>query len=321
MPADSEEGQLSRQLPTVSVIVATRGRPQELRQAIQSVLAQTFQEFEIVVVVDGPDRATETVLRAIDADRLRVVVLSAPSGSGAARNAGIEAATGSWIALLDDDDLWLPQKLERQLETIAASGVEQAIGFCARFVRTEEGDVAWRDRAPAPGEHPSDYMFVRRSLRLGESTVSTSTIVARRSLFLAVPFDPALARYQDADWVLRAADAGARLVYCPERLAIWRAPRGNESITGAHATDWRGALRWIRARRGLVTRRAYGAFILVRVAALAAARGERRAVPLLWREAWAEGRPGPLDVLMFVGRWIVPGGFRRVLRSRLATDG
>jgi glycosyltransferase involved in cell wall biosynthesis len=307
--------------PAVSVVVATRARPQYLQEAIESVIAQTFRDFEIVVVVDGPDDETEGTLRAIEDERLRIVVLPTSAGSGGARNAGIAAATGEWIALLDDDDLWLPRKLERQLETIAASGIEQPIGFSARFVRTHGGDIAWRDRGPAAGEHPSEYMFVRRSLRLGESTVSTSTIVARRSLFQVVPFAPALRRYQDADWVLRAAATGAGLVYCPERLAIWRAPRGDESITGAHATDWRSALEWIRARRELVTRRAYGAFILVRVAALAAAGGDTGAAPGLWREAWTAGRPDPRDVLMFLGRWIVPGGLRRLLRTRLATDG
>ena len=158
---------------------------------------------------------------------------------------------------------------------------------------------------------------MRRSLRIGEGTIGTSTIVARRSLLVEVPFDAAQRRYQDADWILRATAAGATLVYCPERLSIWTAPGARSSITGAHATDWRHALEWIRARRDLVTARAYAAFVLVRVAGLAAAAGDRSAIGELWSEARRHGRPGPLDVALFAGRWVVPSGLRRWLRRRL----
>ena len=207
------------------------------------------------------------------------------------------------------------------------SGIEEPIAFCARFVRSADGrDTAWHDRAPAPGEHPSEYLFVRRSLRLGESTVSTSTILARRSLFERVPFDPSVRRFDDADWVLRAAAAGARLVYLPERLAVWRAPIDGASITGRFASDWRYAFEWICARRDLVTPRAYAAFLLVRVAAMAHRAGEPGAARIIWQEARRHGRPRAMDVALFAGRWVVPDRLRVALRSRLAgadveTDG
>lgn len=289
--------------------------------AVASAAGQTLSDLEIIVVVDGHDERTETALAAIDEPRLRVIVVPQPAGGPAARNLGVLHARGEFVALLDDDDLWAPTKLDRQLALIrAAPGVDEPLATCARLVRLPDGrDVAWRDRPPLPDEHPSEYLFVRRSLRLGESSVSTSTIVVRRALLLAVPFDPTVTRYEDADWVLRAVAAGARLVYCPERLSIWRAPVGGASITGRTATDWRYGLRWIQARRDLVTPRAYAAFLLVRVAAMADRAGEPRAARILWREARRHGRPGALDIVLFAGRWIVPDRLRSAVRDRFAS--
>ena len=303
----------------VSVVIPTRGRPHLVGRAVASALAQSVTDLEVIVVVDGPDAETGSVLAAIADPRLRVIVEPVSVGASAARNAGIGAAVGTWVAFLDDDDIWMPAKLERQLAAIAAAGAPEPIAFCPVVVRTSDGDQAWRSRPPGPREPVSEYLFVRRSLRVGEGTVGTSTIVARRALALAVPFDPDVRRYQDADWLLRAAASGASLVYCPERLSIWTAPVDGTSITAAHASDWRHAFAWIRERRHLVTARAYAAFLLVRVAALAAAAGDRSAAATLWREARRHGRPGLADVVLFAGRWIVPAGLRTGLRRRLAS--
>ena len=305
-------------MTAVSVVIPTRGRPDLVTRAITSALEQTMDDLEVIVVVDGPDPATEAALTAIDDARVRSLVNPIALGGGGARNVGVTAASGTWIAFLDDDDVWLPAKLERQFAVIAASAVDEPIGFCPIVVRGPDGDRAWRSRAPGPDEPASEYLFVRRSLRYGEGTVGTSTIVARRTLLTAIPFDPAVRRYQDADWILRAAAAGATLVYCPERLSIWTGPGQRSSITAAHATDWRYAFDWIVERRRMVTARAYAAFLLVRVAALAAEAGDASAMGLIWREARRRGRPGVLDVLLFAGRRVVPEAVRIRLRQGLA---
>lgn len=303
--------------PRISVVIPTRARPDLVTRALASALAQTWRDLEVVVIIDGPDPATETALAAIDDPRCRAIVADPQRGGGGARNLGVESARGEWVAFLDDDDIWLPTKLERQLAAIEASGVDEPIAFCPIIVRSSIGDRAWRSPHPRAGEPVAEYLFVRRSLRTGEGTVGSSTIVARRSLLQLIPFDPSLRRYQDADWILRAAAAGAVLVECPERLSIWTAPDARASITADHATDWRYAFEWIRERRRLVTARAYAAFLLVRVAALAAAAGDRGAIRPLWREARRHGRPGPLEVGLFAGRWMIPSGLRRWLRRRL----
>jgi glycosyltransferase involved in cell wall biosynthesis len=301
----------------ISVVIPTRGRPDLVTRAVASALAQTRRDLEVVVAIDGPDPATETAVAAIPDPRVRAIVVDPPLGAGGARNAGVAVSGGEWIAFLDDDDAWLPAKLERQLAAIEASGVDEPIAFCPIVIRSAGGDRAWRGRPPADDEPASEYLFVRRSVRIGEGTVGTSTIVARRSLLDRVPFDPTVRRYQDADWILRATAAGARLVYCPERLSIWTAPDERRTITADHVADWTYAFDWIRERRRLVTARAYAAFLLVRVAALAASAGDRGAIGPIWREARHRGRPGVVDVVLFGGRWLVPNGVRSRLRQGL----
>ncbi|HUP54052.1 MAG TPA: glycosyltransferase family 2 protein [Methylomirabilota bacterium] len=307
--------------PSISVVIPTRARPDLVTRAVASALAQTVGDLEVIVVVDGPDATTVRAVEAIDDARIRVIVADPPLGAGEARNRGVAAARGVWVAFLDDDDSWLPAKLERQLAVLHAATIDQPIAFCPIVIRSAAGDRAWRSRPPRSGEPASEYLFVRRSLRTGEGTVGTSTIVARRSLLEAIRFDPSVRRFQDADWILRAASTGAELLYCPERLSIWAAPDDRRTITADHAADWTYAFDWICERRHLVTARAYAAFLLVRVAGLAAAAGDRSAIGVLWREARRAGRPGILDVVLFVGRWLVPDGVRTRLRHRLVGVG
>src|ERR1700743_3192727 len=102
-------------MPIVSIVIPTAGRPQLVLAAARSVLAQTVTDIELIVVVDGPDPDTEAALTTVADPRLRVLRNPASVGPGQSRNVGLAAARGDWVAFLDDDDEWLPQKLARQL--------------------------------------------------------------------------------------------------------------------------------------------------------------------------------------------------------------
>src|SRR2546423_14232984 len=102
-------------MPTVSVVVPTHNRSRMLIQTLDSVCRQRDVEVEIVVVNDGSiDETLDAIARLGDA-RIRVLDESPPAGVSAARNRGIQSAAGDWIAFLDDDDLWSPDKLRNQL--------------------------------------------------------------------------------------------------------------------------------------------------------------------------------------------------------------
>jgi hypothetical protein len=302
--------------PRVSVVVPTRQRPALVVRAVESALAQTLRALEVVVAVDGPDAATRAALGCVADARLRVAVLPRRCGIGGARNAGVRAARGRWVAFLDDDDEWSPEKLALQLEVAEASPAAHPIVACRLAVRGDGGvaDRTWPRRLPAPGEPLSEYLFARRTPFWGEALIQTSTILVPRELAASVPFDERLAKHEDLDWLLRAAAVpGAALLFVPSPapLATWHAEEGR--ARASTVPDWRGSLAWIRGARSLVTRRAYAAFCLTWIAADAA---RERSLEAFWRLAWEacrRGRPGALDGLLYLGIWTVP----RRTRARL----
>jgi len=104
--------------PTVSVIIPTKNRADYVSSAIQSVLHQTFGDFEIIVVDGASIDNTREVISKFDDERIRYIREKKDRGASASRNTGIRLSTGKFIAFLDDDDLWMPSKLEKQLELV-----------------------------------------------------------------------------------------------------------------------------------------------------------------------------------------------------------
>ncbi|TET98119.1 MAG: glycosyltransferase [Candidatus Stahlbacteria bacterium] len=107
--------------PKVSVIIPTYNRANMIEETIQSVLNQTFQDFEIIIVDDASTDDTERIIKNIDDDRIRYLRHERNKGGSAARNTGIMKARGKYIALFDSDDVWVKEKLERQIDVIENS--------------------------------------------------------------------------------------------------------------------------------------------------------------------------------------------------------
>jgi glycosyltransferase involved in cell wall biosynthesis len=129
-------------MPLVSTIIPTTRRPNLLIRAINSVLTQTMSNLEVIIVVDGPNPETIMALRELTDSRLRVIQNEVPSGPGLARNMGVAAARGPWIAFLDDDDEWLPHKLERQLAA-AEEASQPVIVSCLSHIVTPLARYVW----------------------------------------------------------------------------------------------------------------------------------------------------------------------------------
>lgn len=114
--------------PLVSVILPTYKRPNLLPRAIQSVLGQTYRNLELIVVDDASPDNTESVVRQFDDPRLRYIRLPVNRHAAAARNIGIKESRGEFVAFLDDDDMWLVQKLEKQVKALQAASSD--VGWC-----------------------------------------------------------------------------------------------------------------------------------------------------------------------------------------------
>jgi glycosyltransferase involved in cell wall biosynthesis len=298
------------------VITPTRARPHLLSRAIDSVLSQTFSDFEMIVVVDGPDPQTQAVLEQYNDPRLRWLVQTEPTGLPYVRTTGIDQARGQWIAFLDDDDEWLPRKLEVQVEMLSRSKAEYPVGFARFIARTADRDYVWPHRGPGAGEPISDYLFKRTGLFTGEGVILPTTIVIPRRLLAKVPWAATTTqnRHEDWDWYMRAAAFGASFEFAAERLAIWHIENDHPRISTS--ASWRYSFDWAQRRRELMTPAAYSSFLLVAVTGFAARSKDWSAWPVLWREARkANGLPRPIDIALFLGIRLLPEERRRRLRG------
>ena len=302
-------------VPLVSVIIPTFQRPRLLLGAVRSVLDQTLGDLECIVVVDGHEPDTTQAFDSVLDARLRLITLSPGVGSAGARNAGVGEARGRWIAFLDDDDQWLPQKLEIQLRTAKQTPGPYPIVSCRLIARSEEGDLVWPLRAPSTDEPMSHYLFCQSGLRGGEGLILPSTILTTKDLLVRVPFRTELPRHNDVDWLLRAAALeGVQVAFVaePEPLVVWNIETNRARISNTF--DWRYSVRWIRESRTLVTPRAYASFLLIWASATAARGRCWRAFWLLPWEALRRGKPAAIDLLAHGIIWLTP----RSVRSRVS---
>lgn len=303
----------------VSAVIPTRGRPELLLRAVRSVLAQTLREIEAVVVIDGQDLATERALETLAREdgRVRVIALQVSVGGSDARNRGVAEASGKWIAFLDDDDEWLPGKLEAQIEAVAASTAPVVIGTCKIIARTPGNDYVWPRRMPEPGEPICEYLLARRTLSRGEGSIQTSTFFVRRSLMLAQPFKSGQLKHQDTEWLLRVGRLpGAEAVFVNDVMAIHYIEEERASVSSK--ANWRYSLAWVRSDRHLFTPRALTGFVLHQIAPEASEQGEWRAFPMLLLEVLRYGKSSLRDYAIFVAMWVLPRRRRHYLRDWIA---
>ncbi|XVU30046.1 glycosyltransferase family 2 protein [Actinoplanes sp. CA-054009] len=300
--------------PDVSVVIPTRNRPELAVRAVQSALGQTHRDLEVIVVIDGPDPSTSSALSLVEDDRLRVVELPESGKAPNARNQGVNNARGHWVALLDDDDEWLPAKLETQLALAATSKLASPIVATRMISRTPRADSVMPRRLPEDGEPLSEYLTVRRGLFYGDGFIQTSTIMAPTELLKRVPFTVGLRRQQELDWTLRALQhEDVELLYAPEALVLWHQDENRERISLQN--PWEEQLEWLRASRDLFTPRAYAAFTMSVLSSMAAPTRSTKVFRELLDEARSNGRPGAIDYVTYLQIWALPPSVRHRLRD------
>ncbi|WP_372452650.1 glycosyltransferase family 2 protein [Mycolicibacterium goodii] len=216
-------------------MIATIGRP-SLACAVQSTLDQTYPVDEILVIAE-PDAQV-----SVPGDN-RIKILTAPPGHGPARSRqlGIDAARGTVIALLDDDDLWQPAKLARQLAAVEEFGDDHWI-VSSRMVVQGPGDRLriWPRRLIAPGEAVAEYLFRFERLGFGNANLQTSTLCFPTALARSIPWGATFDQpHDEPSWLIRVQRAlpDLRVVHLPEPLTIYNVHGRSVSRDTTDRTD------------------------------------------------------------------------------------
>jgi glycosyltransferase involved in cell wall biosynthesis len=199
--------------PEISVVIPTRDRWPVLSVTLAGALRQEDVDLEVIVVDDASVDDTPALLLALDEPRLRIVRHDTSQHVAATRNSGIAAASGDWIAFLDDDDLWAPHKLRRQLE--AAIAGDAVFAWCSGLVVDESRTVTETWAA----QDPSDLLA--RLLRGNWMPAGASNVIARAEVVRRLGgFDERLRHFADWDLWIRLAAAGPGAA-CPEPLVAY----------------------------------------------------------------------------------------------------
>jgi glycosyltransferase involved in cell wall biosynthesis len=209
--------------PTFSVVIPAHNAVRTLPATIRSVLAQTRQDFEILVVDDGSIDGTEEALRRTSTDARIVFLRQENSGPAVARNAGIEASRGAFISLLDSDDLWLPTYLQAMAAALEAEPVA-ALAYTDAWRLDDEKRRIFRETIMATGNPPArpprdPEALLLRLLR--RNFVYTSATVRRLTLDEVGGFTN-LTRSEDYELWLRIAANGRIFARAQGVLAVYR---------------------------------------------------------------------------------------------------
>ncbi|WP_435348862.1 glycosyltransferase family 2 protein [Haloarchaeobius sp. HRN-SO-5] len=202
--------------PLVSVVIPTYGRPRLLTNAVESVTEQSYENVEMLIVDDGSDARVEEGLEDLSIPStmdLRVYHHERNRGANVARNTGIEASRGEFVAFLDDDDYWRPEKLERQVRAFQAAGDDVGVSFTGQVYVDPSGEVT---NVTRPTEH-GDFT---KQLVQGAHFGTFSTIMVRASVFDRTGYlDEEFPCWQDREWYFRLA-SHYDFVSVPELLTV-----------------------------------------------------------------------------------------------------
>jgi glycosyltransferase involved in cell wall biosynthesis len=185
--------------PNVSVIIPTRNRASLLPRAIDSILAQTYKDFEIVIIDGHSTDNTKEVVEGYNNCHIRYYLQQVPKNGAQATNEGIEKATGNYIAFLDDDDEWLPEKLAKQVTLLESLSEDYGMVYC------------WMDYYDVNGKmlhqtHPVLRGNIFEQVLLKESIGGTPTYLVRKSVIDKLGgFDTNLVFGDDGEFVRRIA--------------------------------------------------------------------------------------------------------------------
>ena len=300
----------------VSIIIPTYRRPQEVRAAALSALAQTWEQVEVLVISDGPDPLTRATVEGLDS---RLVYMEMPRNGGpaAARNAGVMASTGEWLTFLDDDDSMLPGKVEAEMRLANPAEPWRMIA-CRTIYRRDGREDVWPKTPIGPDEDLADYILRRPSLLGRPGVIPIQTLLVHRSVLEKIAFSTHK-DHEDWAWLLEAWHlAGARVTFAWEALVVYNI--ATESISRSRRMNWSDSLAWAKHYRRWIGPRAFCSFLCTKAALKAKRAGDWRGIREIAGEV-LRSRPGLLDLAFLTGVALLPSSLLQAAWKRSLHSG
>ncbi len=210
--------------PLVSVIVPTYNRANTIIRAIESVLKQTYENIEIIIVDDASGDNTAEMVKSVVDSRIKIIRHETNKGGGAARNTGINEARGKYVSFLDSDDIWIPEKIEKQVDQFERADSRVGVIYTG-FYRTDKDDVITKQVTP------SKKGDLYNRLLEGNIIGTTSVIMVKRECLQQVGgFNVSLSSCQDWDLYIRLSKV-CHYDYIPDPLVRFYCGEGYNKIT------------------------------------------------------------------------------------------
>lgn len=300
-------------IPFFSIVIPAWNRAALIARTLKSCLAQSFDDFEIVVVDDGSSDDTKGAVQAFEDPRV-VYVWQENGGASHARNRGARAAKGRYVAFLDSDDEFMPGKLAAFHAAIVVADDPSLVWYSPLwFHRGDDNRLQKPARSIGADERVGDYLFA------GEGLMQTSTLVIPRELFLRVGFDIGLKTLEDLDLCLRIEAAGGRFRMLPDPQVVWYDDRADGRLSYTVTPDH--VLDWAEQARGMMTPRAHSGFLARYAAPGLIRRQPLRAMAMLGRAVATGSLSAPRAGSLLV-RGAAPGMYGRlrdaIVRRRVA---
>ncbi|HSZ74527.1 MAG TPA: glycosyltransferase family 2 protein [Rhizomicrobium sp.] len=297
--------------PFFSVVIPVYNRADALKTALESVRAQTCQDFEIVVVDDGSRDNPAEIVDAFNDPRIRFI-RQENRGGGAARNTGLDAARGRFVALLDSDDQFLPHHLERMKDLL--DGSTDLVGYAKMIVDRGNGRTLLKPpRALGPDEHMATYLLCDRGF------VPTITIVVETNMARRIRYHEDLHAAEDTDFALRLFLAGCKFAMIEEPGAVWKdiydPARTSAGRKGARL------LHWIEELRPQIPARAYYGCRGWAIAKGIAPKHRMRALKLYLTALWHGCYRPRLAAIIFLQIFLSDRIYRRVADIAVSLGG
>lgn len=296
--------------PLVSIVIPHHNRVARLIETLGTVLRQSFADWEVVVVDDcSLTDPTEAILEALP--QARVFRQGVNRGPGAARNRGMAEARGRFVAFLDSDDHWEPDKLAAQVAAVMARPDPDRV-ICATRTRAVEDGGRERllpERAVRPDEPFGEFLY------LSHGFAQSSSLLLAREAALRIGFEESLRQFEDHLFFVAAGNAGLEYVLVPEPLVIWYNDSRPDRLT--HEDDLPKGEAFLAVGRTALGRRAALAFE-ARFLGPALFRKRPLAALGVFARALAARALPPRDAVLLAMKIALPAAAYGLLRARMA---